>query len=178
MCSINTGRSALLSLFASCRDWHRTSLFPGHVFVPRDQGREVCQQDQGEEVFAVQSITVVQDLPQRPKTRLLELRPSAHVALWVPTGSPQLPDSWYLSIFLSELIIRHKRLLLSSPFLLTFVPSPCADKPMQMNQALFMLNGRSGYVLQPPIMRDDTFDPFDRHTLRGIEQVTLVIEVK
>uniref|UniRef100_A0A671WHJ0 1-phosphatidylinositol 4,5-bisphosphate phosphodiesterase gamma n=1 Tax=Sparus aurata TaxID=8175 RepID=A0A671WHJ0_SPAAU len=46
-----------------------------------------------------------------------------------------------------------------------------ADKPMQMNQALFMLNGRSGYVLQPPIMRDDTFDPFDRHTLRGLEQV-------
>uniref|UniRef100_A0A8C4Z820 1-phosphatidylinositol 4,5-bisphosphate phosphodiesterase gamma n=1 Tax=Gadus morhua TaxID=8049 RepID=A0A8C4Z820_GADMO len=44
-----------------------------------------------------------------------------------------------------------------------------ADKPMQMNQALFMLNGRSGYVLQPPIMRDETFDPFDRHTLRGLE---------
>uniref|UniRef100_A0A673AIP4 1-phosphatidylinositol 4,5-bisphosphate phosphodiesterase gamma n=1 Tax=Sphaeramia orbicularis TaxID=375764 RepID=A0A673AIP4_9TELE len=46
-----------------------------------------------------------------------------------------------------------------------------ADKPMQMNQALFMLNGRCGYVLQPPIMRDDTFDPFDKHTLRGLEQV-------
>uniref|UniRef100_A0A674D4N1 Phosphoinositide phospholipase C n=1 Tax=Salmo trutta TaxID=8032 RepID=A0A674D4N1_SALTR len=46
-----------------------------------------------------------------------------------------------------------------------------ADKPMQMNQALFMLNGRSGYVLQPPIMRDDNFDPFDRHTLRGLESV-------
>lgn len=40
-----------------------------------------------------------------------------------------------------------------------------------------MLNGRSGYVLQPPIMRDDTFDPFDRNTVRGIEEVTLVIEV-
>uniref|UniRef100_A0A668ADR9 1-phosphatidylinositol 4,5-bisphosphate phosphodiesterase gamma n=1 Tax=Myripristis murdjan TaxID=586833 RepID=A0A668ADR9_9TELE len=52
-----------------------------------------------------------------------------------------------------------------------------ADKPMQMNQALFMLNGRSGYVLQPPIMRDDNFDPFDRHTLRGLEPVTLQIEV-
>uniref|UniRef100_A0A8C4F4D1 1-phosphatidylinositol 4,5-bisphosphate phosphodiesterase gamma n=1 Tax=Dicentrarchus labrax TaxID=13489 RepID=A0A8C4F4D1_DICLA len=52
-----------------------------------------------------------------------------------------------------------------------------ADKPMQMNQALFMLNGRSGYVLQPPIMRDDSFDPFDRHTLRGLEQVSLEIEV-
>uniref|UniRef100_A0AAR2L935 Phosphoinositide phospholipase C n=1 Tax=Pygocentrus nattereri TaxID=42514 RepID=A0AAR2L935_PYGNA len=52
-----------------------------------------------------------------------------------------------------------------------------ADKPMQMNQALFMLNGRSGYVLQPPIMRDDNFDPFDRHSLRGVEPVTLIIEV-
>ncbi|XP_028308700.1 1-phosphatidylinositol 4,5-bisphosphate phosphodiesterase gamma-1 isoform X2 [Gouania willdenowi] len=52
-----------------------------------------------------------------------------------------------------------------------------ADKPMQMNQALFMLNGRSGYVLQPNIMRDDNFDPFDRHTLRGLEQVNLEIEV-
>ncbi|XP_044068855.1 1-phosphatidylinositol 4,5-bisphosphate phosphodiesterase gamma-1 isoform X3 [Siniperca chuatsi] len=52
-----------------------------------------------------------------------------------------------------------------------------ADKPMQMNQALFMLNGRSGYVLQPPIMRDENFDPFDRHTLRGLEQIILEIEV-
>lgn len=49
---------------------------------------------------------------------------------------------------------------------------------MQMNQALFMLNGRSGYILQPPIMRDDSFDPFDRQTLRGVDQVTLVIEVR
>lgn len=52
-----------------------------------------------------------------------------------------------------------------------------ADKPMQMNQALFMLNGRSGYVLQPLIMRDDNFDPFDKHTLRGLEQITVEIEV-
>nr|XP_019951493.1 PREDICTED: 1-phosphatidylinositol 4,5-bisphosphate phosphodiesterase gamma-1-like [Paralichthys olivaceus] len=52
-----------------------------------------------------------------------------------------------------------------------------ADKPMQMNQALFMLNGKSGYVLQPPIMRDESFDPFDRHTLRGLDQITLEIEV-
>ncbi|KAG5838375.1 1-phosphatidylinositol 4,5-bisphosphate phosphodiesterase gamma-1 [Anguilla anguilla] len=52
-----------------------------------------------------------------------------------------------------------------------------ADKPMQMNQALFMLNGRSGYVLQPAIMRDENFDPFDRHSLRGLEPITLQIEV-
>uniref|UniRef100_A0A671MIT7 1-phosphatidylinositol 4,5-bisphosphate phosphodiesterase gamma n=1 Tax=Sinocyclocheilus anshuiensis TaxID=1608454 RepID=A0A671MIT7_9TELE len=49
-----------------------------------------------------------------------------------------------------------------------------ADKPMQMNQALFMLNGRSGYMLQPSIMRDDTFDPFDRHSLRGVEPITVL----
>lgn len=48
---------------------------------------------------------------------------------------------------------------------------------MQMNQALFMLNGRSGYVLQPSIMRDDNFDPFDRNSLRGVEPITLNIEV-
>ncbi|XP_028848883.1 1-phosphatidylinositol 4,5-bisphosphate phosphodiesterase gamma-1 isoform X2 [Denticeps clupeoides] len=52
-----------------------------------------------------------------------------------------------------------------------------ADKPMQMNQALFMLNGRSGYVLQPPVMRDDNFDPFDKHSIRAVEPITLVIEV-
>lgn len=64
-------------------------------------------------------------------------------------------------------------------FFLPFLPlSLPADKPMQMNQALFMLNGRSGYVLQPPIMRDDNFDPFDRQTLRGVEQVSLEIEVQ
>lgn len=64
-------------------------------------------------------------------------------------------------------------------FSLLFLPlSLPADKPMQMNQALFMLNGRSGYVLQPPIMRDDNFDPFDRQTLRGVEQVSLEIEVQ
>lgn len=62
-------------------------------------------------------------------------------------------------------------------FLTFFFPVLHADKPMQMNQALFMLNGRSGYVLQPPIMRDDNFDPFDRNTLRGLEQFTLDIEV-
>ncbi|TSX72111.1 1-phosphatidylinositol 4,5-bisphosphate phosphodiesterase gamma-1 [Bagarius yarrelli] len=48
---------------------------------------------------------------------------------------------------------------------------------MQLNQALFMLNGKSGFVLQPTIMRDDNFDPFDRHTLRGVEPVTLIVEV-
>lgn len=83
------------SLPAPCRDWHGASLLPGHVILPRDQGREVRQQDQGEEVPAVQSTTAVQDLPQRPEARLLQLRPAANVAVWLPAGSAQLPDSRY-----------------------------------------------------------------------------------
>uniref|UniRef100_A0A8C9W5J7 Phosphoinositide phospholipase C n=1 Tax=Scleropages formosus TaxID=113540 RepID=A0A8C9W5J7_SCLFO len=51
------------------------------------------------------------------------------------------------------------------------------DKPMQMNQSLFVPNGGSGYVLQPGIMREETFDPFDRFSLRGVEPITLHIEV-
>lgn len=51
------------------------------------------------------------------------------------------------------------------------------DKPMQMNQALFMSSGLCGYVLQPANMRDDLFDPFDKSTLRGVEPLSVSIEV-
>lgn len=34
-----------------------------------------------------------------------------------------------------------------------------ADKYTQLNSALFSLNGRTGYVLQPEFMRSDMFDP-------------------
>nr|XP_005986803.1 PREDICTED: 1-phosphatidylinositol 4,5-bisphosphate phosphodiesterase gamma-1 isoform X2 [Latimeria chalumnae] len=51
------------------------------------------------------------------------------------------------------------------------------DKPMQMNQALFTFSGRCGYVFQPPIMRDDLFDPFDKYTLRGLEPVAIQIKI-
>uniref|UniRef100_A0A8C7ZX49 1-phosphatidylinositol 4,5-bisphosphate phosphodiesterase gamma n=1 Tax=Oryzias sinensis TaxID=183150 RepID=A0A8C7ZX49_9TELE len=50
------------------------------------------------------------------------------------------------------------------------------DKPMQLNQALFMLGGGSGYVPQPDIMRDDGFDPFDKDTLH-VEPITIQIQV-
>uniref|UniRef100_A0A8B9X278 Phosphoinositide phospholipase C n=1 Tax=Bos mutus grunniens TaxID=30521 RepID=A0A8B9X278_BOSMU len=43
------------------------------------------------------------------------------------------------------------------------------DKPMQMNQALFLAGGHCGYVLQPSVMRDEAFDPFDKSSLRGLE---------
>lgn len=52
-----------------------------------------------------------------------------------------------------------------------------ADKPMQMNQAVFMLNGRCGYILQPSVMREEAYDPFDRYSLRGMQPITLHIEV-
>lgn len=52
-----------------------------------------------------------------------------------------------------------------------------ADKPMQMNQALFMCGGRCGFMLQPANMRDDIFDPFDKNTLRGMEPLSISIEV-
>lgn len=51
------------------------------------------------------------------------------------------------------------------------------DKPMQLNQALFMLGGRSGYVLQPDIMRDETFDPFDKNSLKIVEPITVQLQV-
>ncbi|NWU49064.1 PLCG1 phosphodiesterase, partial [Dromas ardeola] len=50
------------------------------------------------------------------------------------------------------------------------------DKPMQLNQALFMLGGRSGYVLQPDIMRDETFDPFDKNSLKIVEPITVQLQ--
>ncbi|XP_051702060.1 1-phosphatidylinositol 4,5-bisphosphate phosphodiesterase gamma-1 isoform X2 [Oryctolagus cuniculus] len=51
------------------------------------------------------------------------------------------------------------------------------DKPMQMNQALFMAGGHCGYVLQPNTMRDEAFDPFDKSSLRGLEPCAICIEV-
>uniref|UniRef100_A0A670I8N7 1-phosphatidylinositol 4,5-bisphosphate phosphodiesterase gamma n=1 Tax=Podarcis muralis TaxID=64176 RepID=A0A670I8N7_PODMU len=48
------------------------------------------------------------------------------------------------------------------------------DKPMQLNQSLFMLGGRSGYVLQPDIMRDELFDPFDKSSLKHVEPITIL----
>ncbi|XP_056460596.1 1-phosphatidylinositol 4,5-bisphosphate phosphodiesterase gamma-1-like [Gadus chalcogrammus] len=50
------------------------------------------------------------------------------------------------------------------------------DKPMQMNQALFMLGGGSGFVPHPDVMRDDSFDPFDKETLR-LEPITIQLQV-
>lgn len=47
---------------------------------------------------------------------------------------------------------------------------------MQLNQALFMLGGASGFVPQPDVMRDEAFDPFDKDTLR-VEPITVQLQV-
>ncbi|EHB03280.1 1-phosphatidylinositol-4,5-bisphosphate phosphodiesterase gamma-2 [Heterocephalus glaber] len=51
-----------------------------------------------------------------------------------------------------------------------------ADKYMQLNHALFSLNGRTGYVLQPEIMRTGKYDPMPPESQRKI-QMTLTIKV-
>ncbi|XP_067904610.1 1-phosphatidylinositol 4,5-bisphosphate phosphodiesterase gamma-1-like [Heterodontus francisci] len=51
------------------------------------------------------------------------------------------------------------------------------DKPMQMNQSLFMLNGKCGYVLQSVVMRDEQFDPFDKHSVRLTESLVIQLQV-
>ncbi|KAJ8278208.1 hypothetical protein GJAV_G00085080 [Gymnothorax javanicus] len=50
------------------------------------------------------------------------------------------------------------------------------DKPMQLNQALFTLGGGTGYVQQPDVMREETFDPYDKATLR-LEPITIQLQV-
>ncbi|XP_032876257.1 1-phosphatidylinositol 4,5-bisphosphate phosphodiesterase gamma-1-like isoform X2 [Amblyraja radiata] len=51
------------------------------------------------------------------------------------------------------------------------------DKPMQLNQAIFSMNGRCGYVLHPNIMKEDIFDPFDKNTLKGVEPITIQLQI-
>lgn len=55
------------------------------------------------------------------------------------------------------------------------IPVP-ADKPMQLNQAFFLLGGGSGYIPQPEVMRAEAFDPFDKDTL-NVEPITVQLQV-
>uniref|UniRef100_A0A8D1GHU5 1-phosphatidylinositol 4,5-bisphosphate phosphodiesterase gamma n=1 Tax=Sus scrofa TaxID=9823 RepID=A0A8D1GHU5_PIG len=52
-----------------------------------------------------------------------------------------------------------------------------ADKYMQMNHALFSLNGRTGYVLQPESMRAEKYDPMPPESQRKI-LMTLTVKVR
>ncbi|EPY81768.1 1-phosphatidylinositol-4,5-bisphosphate phosphodiesterase gamma-2 [Camelus ferus] len=51
-----------------------------------------------------------------------------------------------------------------------------ADKYMQLNHALFSLNGRTGYVLQPESMRTEKYDPMPPESQRKI-LMTLTVKV-
>lgn len=51
------------------------------------------------------------------------------------------------------------------------------DKYMQMNHALFSLNGRTGYVLQPESMRAEKYDPMPPESQRKI-LMTLTVKVR
>lgn len=48
---------------------------------------------------------------------------------------------------------------------------------MQMNHALFSLNGRTGYVLQPESMRSEKYDPMPPESQRKI-LMTLTVKVE
>ena len=51
------------------------------------------------------------------------------------------------------------------------------DRHMQINEGMFGLNGRCGYVLKPDCMHDKNFDPFDKRTLNGVDPIHLTITV-
>lgn len=48
---------------------------------------------------------------------------------------------------------------------------------MQLNQGWFLANGRSGYVLQPEYMKQSSYNPFNKHTIVGVDPVTVTITV-
>lgn len=75
------------------------------------------------------------------------------------------------------------RLLLEKPLgapflaLLSAAALSSPDKYMQMNHALFSLNGRTGYVLQPESMRAEKYDPMPPESQRKI-LMTLTVKVR
>ena len=54
------------------------------------------------------------------------------------------------------------------------------DLAMQLNQGIFELNGRTGYLLKPQFMRrsDRKFDPFAESTVDGIIAGTVSVKVR
>lgn len=51
------------------------------------------------------------------------------------------------------------------------------DRAMQLNQAKFRANGGCGYVLRPDFMFKDSFDPYFRKEVEGIQPLTLSVRV-
>ncbi|XP_041454201.1 1-phosphatidylinositol 4,5-bisphosphate phosphodiesterase gamma-1-like isoform X1 [Lytechinus variegatus] len=51
------------------------------------------------------------------------------------------------------------------------------DRHMQVNEGMFALNGRCGYVLKPECMFDKNFDSFDKRTLSNVDPIHLTITI-
>ncbi|CAG2120602.1 unnamed protein product, partial [Medioppia subpectinata] len=52
------------------------------------------------------------------------------------------------------------------------------DKSMQLNEAVFMQNGKSGYVLKPQYMFDDNYNPYEKPLeLQNYNPVILTVRV-
>ncbi|XP_071959043.1 1-phosphatidylinositol 4,5-bisphosphate phosphodiesterase gamma-1-like isoform X2 [Antedon mediterranea] len=51
------------------------------------------------------------------------------------------------------------------------------DRPMQLNEGLFQMNGRCGYLLQPESMRSENYDPIDKRTLQGVDAIHLTVDI-
>lgn len=53
----------------------------------------------------------------------------------------------------------------------------CVDKPMQLNQSKFRLNGNCGYVLRPDFLLRPDYEPTDPTSLAGVDPVSVAIQV-
>lgn len=51
------------------------------------------------------------------------------------------------------------------------------DLSMQLNEGLFAMNGHCGYVLKPACMTDASFSPFEKHTLRDVDPLTISLTI-
>ena len=51
------------------------------------------------------------------------------------------------------------------------------DRSMQFNHGKFRQNGSCGYILKPEFMFGDSFDPFVKNDVPGVEPVALVVRV-
>ncbi len=78
---------------AASRDRDGEGMLPRHVLLPRDKGREVCDAQQRQTLPAVQPPAAFKSVPSRAEAGLVQLRPAAHVALRLPAGCAQLPDT-------------------------------------------------------------------------------------
>ncbi|NXS55852.1 PLCG2 phosphodiesterase, partial [Brachypteracias leptosomus] len=63
---------------------------------------------------------------------------------------------------------------LSSASFVEFLVALWNYKYMQLNHALFTLNGRTGYVLQPESMRNEDYDPMPNDSKRKLQMIMTV----